>query len=446
VNDHQHIDELIRRKFEGFEPVPPESVWDKVRAGIGPDAPPSRGGSISLPVITGLIILFGLVSLLWLVSRMETAIPIQTDNSPALSDNVTHFLVPDDDMLIADASYLAGKNNASLDNKNPSDHSLRGSSVPVRKPLDGSSPSADESKDRSSANSTPHIVKQGKKRLQDMPERFTTEAWRIEGKEFTGYIEQEGTNTATFRSRDNRFRLNDDYVAPTAPSWSVGLHFNPDVTFYPDDDISSGLSYSLQIMPKVKFNRWYMQSGIGLRTGGDRGSYEINYNKYLGSYEHVDDVTFDTTGNVVVPVYHTHTEDVYDTIPYYSISEAKVRYAYLDVPLLIGREWSFNRMSLFVHAGPSISVLLGRSSPQTDYPDEQIRILNESRQILARQQINWQLIAGAGFSYSFSDNVSLSLEPTLRYYLTKDFENDQLNSRHPYSIGIRAGFIFHINR
>ena len=174
-------------------------------------------------------------------------------------------------------------------------------------------------------------------------------------------------------------------------------------------------------------------------------AHELFYIPSGSSYEDVYNVTFDSTENGFIPTYHTQTVDVYDTIDYYSISEAETRYTYLDIPILIGHEWNFNRVSLFLHGGPSVSILLGRSSAEADYPDENIRILNESPQIPAREQINWQVMAGAGFSYSFTNKVSFSLEPTFRYYLTNDYKKGTLNTRHPYSFGIRAGLIYHIN-
>jgi hypothetical protein len=205
------------------------------------------------------------------------------------------------------------------------------------------------------------------------------------------------------------------------------------------------LNYGLQVLPRLSFDKWYLQSGIGLRTGSDRGDLRIDYNKYLGSYEDVYDVTFDSTENGIVLNYHTETVDVYDTVPYYSVSESKANYAYLDIPLLLGHEWSFNKMSLYIHAGPSFSLYLGRKTLQADFPEENIRILNESPQIPSREQINWQIMAGAGINYSLTDRLGLSLEPTFRYYLTNDFNKQQLNTRHPYAFGVRAGLIYQIN-
>jgi hypothetical protein len=442
VEEHNHIDELIRQKFEGFEPVPPASVWDKVKSEIGPDTAP--GGGISLPIITGLIILVGLVSLLWLINRMETAIPEQQTYTPALSDNFSSFVAPAEDQLVANASYLSYDADELTEN-NHSNRVLSNSSIPVRKPFDGQP--AYQGQDKSlPLEARPETIKNKTSRKPGNLERFTQETLRVKGKEFEGTIDNERTTDLVQGQRENwQGYRNQDYVRSLKPQWSIGLYFNPDITFYPSDNFTNGVNYSLQILPRLSFNHWYLQSGIGVRAGGDRGDLRVDYNKFLGSYEDVYEVTFDSTENGVIPTYHTETVDVYDTVPYYSISESKASYAYLDVPLLVGREWSFNKVSFYMHAGPSLSILLGRSSPQADYPDENIRILNESPQIPAREQINWQIMAGAGLNYSFSDRLSLGLEPTFRYYLTKDYDKNQLNTRHPYSFGLRAGLIYHIN-
>ena len=444
MKEHHHIDELIRQKFDGFEPVPPPYVWDKVKSGIQPDTTP--GGGISLPIITGLIILVGLVSLLWLISRMESTLPAQAENTPALSDNISTLIVPAEDHLVANASYLSNQESNQLNSHDRQGRILTSSPIPVRKPFEGYSQEETDPARRIDYTNHPKTVKHKRKLEADKIQRFSEEPWRIKTRQF----EISTTNPDLLAAHTIRENWtagdNEDYVKQMNTQWSIGLFFNPEVTFYPSDNISNGLNYSLQVLPRVSFNSWYLQSGVGVRGGGDHGDLHINYNKFLGSYEDVYEVTFDSTENGLVPVYHTENVDVYDTIPYYSISESRVSYAYLDIPLLVGYEWSGRKVSFYVNAGPSFSVLLGRSSPQADYPEENIRILNESPQIPAREQINWQLMAGAGLSYALSDRVSLGLEPTFRYYLTKDFDKNRLNTRHPYSFGLRAGLIYRINQ
>lgn len=440
MKDYQHIDELIRQKFEGFEAAPPDSVWEKVRDQIGPDAPPPKGSHFTLPIITGLVILIGLVGLLLLIGRMESTMQVQAGTKDLQFDNSHLNTLLASSQQIADASSFENLNNTTPA-ASTSDRILTNTSIPVRKPFDGQPAFTNElSSNEPQAVTSRQGIKPVKKRLTNFS-RFT-----MDGKTFNGELHEGSYHNGELAARIvGKAGQDEDYVSSFKPQWSIGFHFNPEVSFYSADDISNGLNYSIQVLPRVNFRNFYIQSGLGMRTGGDRGNYLINYNKYLGTYEDVYDITFDSTENGIVPTYHTQTVDVYDTVPYYSISESKARFSYLDIPILIGHEWNFNKISLFLHAGPSVSILLGRSSPEADYPDENIRILNESPQIPARDLVSWQVMAGAGFNYAFSDRVSFGLEPTFRYYLSNEYEKGSMNTRHPYSFGIRAGLIYHIN-
>lgn len=446
MKDYHHIDELVRQKFEGFEPVPPESVWEKVRTEISPDGPPPKGGNFTLPVITGLIVLIGLIGLMLLIGRMESTSLVQAGSgNPYSSDSqINHSF--DADGQIADASTYTNSTPSLDDIGNSSQRILTNTNIPVRKPFEGQQAVNDQDAYQPQHPVTTKTRKFRNKANQDDFQRFEEKDTRLSPKTIDDRLDLLESSREVLTTRPITLeKATEEYRIPTKAKWSVGFHFSPEVSFYPSDNIENGLNYSIQVLPRIHFNKWHLAFGPGLRTGGDQGNYLINYNKYLGSYEDVFDVTFDSTENGVTPTYHTHTVDVYDTVPYYSISETKARYYYLDIPLLIGREWNFNKVTLFVNAGPSVSFLLGRSRPVADYPDENIRILNESPQIPARDQINWQIMAGAGFGYRLNDRVSLSLEPTFRYYLTNDYDKNGLNTRHPYSFGIRAGLIYHIN-
>mgnify|MGYP001770081673 CR=1 FL=1 len=124
MKEFDHIDELIRQKFEGFEPVPPESVWEKVREGIGPDQSSPKGGLFTPPIITGLIVLLGLVSLLFLISRVESTLPAATAGSPEIAYAADHL-----SSRIATADQLAEAVQATSD-LTPS------ASIPVKMPVE----------------------------------------------------------------------------------------------------------------------------------------------------------------------------------------------------------------------------------------------------------------------------------------------------------------------
>ena len=443
MNDYNHIDELIRKKFEGFEPVPPESVWEKVKARIGTGGQGSKGGPLSLPIIVGIIVLVGLTTLLLLFTRIETTMPVHAGTNDQMLDHkdLSQQFV---------SRYLASNESVSTNTdeigNTPEESSNLPNTIPVREPFDGKQ-ALNEKTTLNFQQDEPVRVnkKTWEKRMKEF-ERFDDAAWKLKGKSYNGELDYSLATVPGLESRTGWKGMNqEDYVSSFKPNWSIGFHFTPEVSFYPSDNISNGLNYSLQVLPEVKFGNWFLSGGIGIRTGSDKGNYLINYNKFLGTYQDVIYVTFDTTENGLIPIYHTQTASAYDTVPYYSITESKARYTYLDVPLLIGHEWTFNHLSLFFQAGPSVSIYLGRTTPAAIYPEENIRILSKEQQIPARDQINWQIMAGAGFRYHFSDRVSLNLEPTLRYYLNNDFEKNQLNTRHPYSLGIRAGLIYHFN-
>ena len=62
--NYNHIDQIIRQKFENFEPEPPVQVWEKIRSGINKTPPPSSSTGFVMPIIVAvslLVFIAGLV-------------------------------------------------------------------------------------------------------------------------------------------------------------------------------------------------------------------------------------------------------------------------------------------------------------------------------------------------------------------------------------------------
>jgi len=176
-----------------------------------------------------------------------------------------------------------------------------------------------------------------------------------------------------------------------------------------------------------------------LRYTHYKGNYAVDYNRYLGTYEDVYEVTFDSTENGVIPTYFTHTVEVYDTVNHYAISETKANYTYLEIPLLFGYRYNFGRFSIFAKAGPAASFLVIRNVPAAGYPEDKARIINVDYQIPARSAVNWQLMMGAGFDYQLADKFNFSLEPTFRFALKSEYNLPDGARGNTTSFGIRAG-------
>jgi hypothetical protein len=210
--------------------------------------------------------------------------------------------------------------------------------------------------------------------------------------------------------------------------------------------VERGSSYSIGLLPAVQFSKFFIQSGLNLRTTRDEGNFQINYNQFLGQYEDVYLVTFDSTENGVIPTYHTQTVDVYDTIDHYVITQASASYSYLEVPLFFGIRKDYKRVSWFIKGGPSCAFIVGRNVPEASLPADQARILNVDRQIPVRTDVSWQFIAATGIDFRFNRRMSFSLEPTFRYYLSPEISSGSYyTGKNPLSIGIRAGLIYNFN-
>ena len=173
-----------------------------------------------------------------------------------------------------------------------------------------------------------------------------------------------------------------------------------------------------------------------------RGIPNISYNKFLGTYEDVYLVTFDSTENGIIPTYYTETVEVFDTIDHYSVTETHSNYTYLEVPVMLGYSFDLGKVSFFAKAGPAVSFLVGSKMP-VQSPEEGARIVNVDYQVPARSQVNWQLMLGAGIDYQLSDKMSFSLEPTYRYALKSEYNLSGNEKAGANSFGVRLGLNYH---
>ena len=116
--------------------------------------------------------------------------------------------------------------------------------------------------------------------------------------------------------------------------------------------------------------------------------------------------------------------------------------SYLQIPLLFGYNLSKNKMTYSVKGGPSLSVLLFDNIPAANLQDEHIKIIRINQKMPIRIQTNWQFLVNFGFNYRFSDNFSISMEPSLRYYIRSAYEKKYITTKHPFSVGLRTGVLY----
>jgi hypothetical protein len=432
--DFNHIDQIIRQKFDNFEPEPPIQVWEKIRSGIQKDPPPPASSpGIILPIIVT-------ISLLLFISGLIHHFYPGTSNTPGTETSGLTIqsagVISTGSTTISDPSNQAEFYNTSSEAQIPtvaaaSETQVNQETIPVRAPF-GTTQKEIKKKNKAKAETsvTPNIASKTGQWKPGLVQALTA-----------GELSYADAVKYDLNARDVRklTAFTDDYARKNKSDWSLGLYFNPEVTSSKDQNIENSISYNLGIMPRISFNRFFIQSGVNMRFTHDKGNLAVDYNRFLGTYEHVDYMTFDTIDGVIIPTYYTHTQEVFDTVNHYSVSDTKVNYTYFEVPLYVGYRYSFGKIALFGKAGAAASFLAFRNTPKADDPEENARIVDVEYQGPVRYDVNWQLLMSAGFDYQLAKKFNLSVEPTYRLGLKPEYNMSEGVKGSTKSFGIRFG-------
>lgn len=231
---------------------------------------------------------------------------------------------------------------------------------------------------------------------------------------------------------------------PSGPGkWSFGLYATPELLMTKAPAANTHPNYSADFAAIYSMNDFFIQSGISYLSGNNDTDVDVDYLKYnfLGSYEDVYEVTFDSTENGVEPTYHTKTVEVYDTLQKQTSSRFENEYRYLNLPLLIGYGRQISpRFSVSLKGGPILSLMLkdnrkvGFNQPNTDITNM------TAPEPMAKT--NWQALFSAGIEYHVSSTIRFALEPRIKYYFNPVYNLDNtLNNEKPYSVGVRTGLV-----
>jgi hypothetical protein len=423
--DFNHIDEIIRQKFDNFEPEPPAQAWEKIKSGISDKPVPPSAPGIILPIIVTISILIFLSGLI----RHYYANP--ADNAAKQNTSLT----------------LQAAGVISTGSTTTSDQTLQKEfyQTPAQLPVPKISQAPQESIPVRAPFNQEVKVKKSKKAAKAEVAASSAPV-RPSGEYRPGLVQAMKSGQLSYsdvarynldaRQAKKLSAFTSSYEKNNHHEWSIGAYFNPEVTSCSNESIENTISYNFGILPRISFNHFFVESGVNFRNSSDKGDVYVDYNRFLGTYEHVDYMTFDTINDLVVPTYHTHTQDVYDTVNHYAVTDTRINYTYLEIPLYVGYRHTFGKVSVFGKFGPSASFMMYKHSPDAS-PEEKARIVSTDSQVPVRSSVNWQLMMGAGIDYRLADRISISFEPTFRYGLTPEY--DLGGSSNTSSFGIRAG-------
>lgn len=473
TNKNINIDDLFRDAFENFEKNPPEHVWKNIQKSMHGDNGGTPGKIFPKGGILGVGIIFILSSLFFIYQSNNSNSQISNVEKIALNSDIENI-----DGLISELQQnkaeskpenfaekglievSAPSSKVEMLNKRGTDATMIVHKKPINEvssnTIKNSKPELNEVLVMSSGNISfeeKNLVNENRNELLNDGDLLAfSDANSIQSEvKAIAPVQEEDFETGPLNEmvelNNGQFEsgeipepeLRSDYGK--RGNLSLGLYFTPEVIFYPSDINTTNKSYSIDLNLTYKFSNYLIQSGIGVATSSDDGRYKVDFEEFLGSYEDVYDVTFDSTSNGVIPVYHTETVNVYDTIQHVSVTPTKNKYTYLQIPILFGYTEEFRRFSWFVKGGPSISIMVNENISSVNLENDNSNIISVDNDVPSRINANWQFVLSGGITYKLGNHISIGIEPMMRFYMKSAYRQNTMQTKYPYSFGLRSGII-----
>jgi len=446
-NNEQHINEILKQKFENFAPKPPDRVWTGIAAALDKEVAPVWYNSLVAKIAAALLFIALLFGGYWMLNRQplaKSALPVgMTDNINTKPKEGGNNSLKNNQSVVSDTiSY----------NNNKADEDAVKSQAVSSATQGNSSQKVVKSGVASKVKENNGTAKQSKDSFNNNSSSGATFSKAYMGS--TG-IEELESRSVDLKSADLpeavATQQDEDDIKDIAPSvqktsrhWAVGFYFTPEKLFDPFDSVTLQNIYALSIEPVYYFNKhWFIRPALGFQYSRDKGFVKADYLSwdYMGSYEDVVEVTFDSTGGTVVPVYHTQNREVYDSIRHETISEETNRYLYLQTSVVFGYHNHAGKFGWSVYAGPGVNFVL--FSKQDNPVGENASVISLDYDLPKRRSPQYHIRAGLGLDYTIGKNWLVSVEPEYRFYVNGINAGGVYN--HALSgLAMRFGFIYTI--
>ena len=106
---------------------------------------------------------------------------------------------------------------------------------------------------------------------------------------------------------------------------------------------------------------------------------------------------------------------------------------------MIGYQKELGKFFSTVNIGGTISFLISKKEPVAS---EDIQIINLDHKTSMQINTNWLLEFNVGLGYHISRKIDFEMEPAYKYYIGSLNKNNDVDVKHPYSLGIISGFYF----
>lgn len=438
IKPDQHINHSLRQKFQDFEPLPPKHIWENIEKSLDADKGFFFG---NIKYYAAAILLISLFSVLYfgLYSDSNSQISPDIDKEKISHENLT----PVEDQNNAKLKTIdIEEEDANNDETTEKNEVLEITIVESMEKEDISTTELSESE------------------IKKVNELKNLDLFKLE-EGFTKPINNSNINNINRLSITSVYSLSyglpyskDPNVFSGIPEnnkistsrWENTVFIGSEFSLTNLDSVTILNSYSIGVEPSRFFNEnWFVRFGFNASYTGDKGFAKIDYisNDFMGTYNDVYNVTFDTIGGIITPHYHTKTVEVWDSVRHIVVSEVTNRYLFAQMPVLLGYKNKIGQLNWYIYSGPVIGFQIAKWIDEPSIELKDIEIIDLDNNLPVRSSINYQLWMGAGIEYKLGRNTSIIIEPSYRHYF-KSLYNDAEYKFNISGFALRLGFNYKI--
>ncbi|MGM0565659.1 MAG: hypothetical protein ACQESX_02770 [Bacteroidota bacterium] len=419
------LSQAIKDKLEGYEKTPPSDIWQKIEAGLDEATTAGNSGKLHFlqkhwQVIAA--VAAALLILLFVLSYgSDTGVLQQSPIAP--QNKITH----NEPVPAFDENQTENVQEVKKAKQQQTEHSAPENKIRTQK---------NQNTYRSLSLSELH-----KKDCRALANKSHAANYDYPEKKILSQKQNELSSPQTY---DESVSQNQPvYPNPSANNnWAFGVYATPERMFSPGTISGNSSAFSADVAVMYSFSSYFIQSGFSMGTSSDNSNANINFieTEFLGTYQDVYNVTFDTTGNEPKPIYHTQEVEVYDTTEHQTTTAYTNSYRYLSMPLLMGHKNTLSQnLAYSLKGGPVVSFMLNETTNH-NFDNQNAQIQNIYNKPAARVTTNWQFVFSAGLHYHLHNDIWLAVEPRVKYYFNPVYNAESgPDSKNPFALGISTG-------
>lgn len=217
------------------------------------------------------------------------------------------------------------------------------------------------------------------------------------------------------------------------------------------------LNYSFGMDLKMNYNNWLLITGLNYSEYSENADYSL-FSKnidssYFITYQDASYWEYDTLAILYNPVDSSIVEIIYertyilDSVAFtntdYDTTFANTNYSFLntykwiEIPLLVGREFSKERFTFSVATGVSYGFLTGTTGSILHYDNNSIIVIDKNKAPFKNSMFNY--ILQVGVDYTITKKIGVVCKPMFRYNLNSMFDKSYPVDQRYYSFGVNCG-------